>query len=157
MSTFTRNRKVILMRSSDSIYVGDSPEETKNILDVDSDKIVRGSYRNCGNRGVVIPPGTIANFAPYTAGVAPTDRLAIYQGAGNSTRIGTMVRATGGGKVAGSVYKGDSVEDADFLGTESAADDAAAAAAVAYLMLLQPEWGNPRGFATRFSSLPLKS
>tara|TARA_R100000278_G_scaffold122056_1_gene107337 strand:+ start:212 stop:676 length:465 start_codon:yes stop_codon:yes gene_type:complete len=149
MSTFTRNTKIILSTDSNSIYLGESIAE--NVLTVSGSTIVRGTNIYAGNRGIALPDGTIANFAAYTAGSAPTDRLAIYQGTG-TTRIATMVRATGGGKTAGSVYEGDSVDDADYLGIESAASDGGGAAAAAYLLLLQPKWGKPSGFAKRYSS-----
>lgn len=150
MSTFTRNTKVILTIDSNSVYLGESTSE--HVLTISGSTIVRGTSLYAGNRGVSLPDGTIANFVAYTAGSAPTDRLAIYRGSGTTTRIGTMVRSTGGGKTAGSVYEGDSVDDADFLGTESGLSDGGAAAAVAYLILLQPKWGNPSGKATRYSS-----
>lgn len=149
MSTFTRNTKVILNTAGNSVYLGGTSAE--HVLTVSGSTIVRGIKLYPGNRGVALPDGTIANFAAYTAGSAPTDRLAIYEG-GGTTRVGTMVRASGGGKVAGAVYKGDSVEDADYLGSESATSDGGAAAAVAYLVLLQPKWGNPSGFAKRYSN-----
>jgi hypothetical protein len=148
MSTFTRNGKTILTTTSGSVYTGTTTRE--NILAVSGTDIVRGTDRYAGNRGVQLPPGTIVNFAPYTAGTDPTDRLAIYRGAG-TTRIGTMVRASGGGKNAGAVYRGDSVEDAELLGDESGPDDGGGAAAIAYLLLLQPKWGNPSGFAPTYS------
>lgn len=149
MSTFTRNNKVILNIASNSVYLGGASGE--HILTVSGSNIIRGTKIYAGNRGVALPDGNIANFAAYTAGSAPTDRLAIYEGNG-TTRIGTMVRASGGGKVAGAVYRGDSVEDKDYIGLESAASDGGAAAAVAYLEILQPKWGNPSGYAKRYSS-----
>ena len=150
MSTFTHNTKVILNTDSNSVYLGESTAE--NVLTISGSTIVRGNSIYAGNRGIALPDGTIANFAAYTAGSAPTDRLAIYRGEGTTTRIGTMVRASGGGKTAGAVYEGDSVADEDFLGTESGTSDGGAAAAVAFLILLQPKWGKPSGKAKRYSN-----
>mgnify|MGYP001204331206 FL=1 len=155
MSTFTRNTKVILNTNSNSVYLGEA--EVENVLTVSGSTIVRGSDIYAGNRGIPLPDGTIANFAAYTAGSAPTDRLAIYRGSGTTTRIATMVRATGGGKTAGSLYSGDSVEDSDYLGVESGVSDGGGAAAAAYLLLLQPKWGNPSGFAKKYSNSIIKS
>lgn len=154
MSTFTRNGKVILNTDSATVYLGDGAID--NILNVSGSTIVRGNSRYAGNRGVELPDGVIVNFNAYTAGSAPTDRLAIYRGWDTSTRIGTMVRVSGGGKTAGAVYKGDSVEDADLLGDESGASDGGGAAAIAYLLLLQPKWGNPGGLAKKYSREPIK-
>ena len=150
MSTFTRNNKIILNTASSAVYLGAVQE--KNIFKVNGTTIIKGNSQYAGNRGLSMPNGEIVTFQAYTAGTAPTDRLAIYRGNNTSTRLATMVRASGGGKIAGALYKGDSVDDLDYLGLESGASDGGGAAAAAFILLIQPPYGNPPGLATKYSS-----
>ena len=154
-----KNGGVILTLSGNNVHVGDDSGTKTNILRISGSQILRGAAYNYGNRGVSVPSGCLATFQAYTAGSAPTDRLAVYRGASTdaSARIGTMVRVSGGGKTAGDFYRGDSVDDAQLLGSDSTATDGGGASAICYLLLLQTSFASPKGYRQVVSNTVLSN